>query len=56
MATLIKANIELGLAHSSEIQSIIIMVEAWQLQVLERELRVLYPNLQAAGDCVLSWA
>ena len=54
--TLIKDSIYLGWLTVSKVQSIMIMLEDSSIQgdkVLEKELRVLHLDLQAAeGDCV----
>ena len=58
MASLIKEYINWG-AYSSEVRSIIIMVGHGGIQadmVLEKELRVLHPDPQAAGVCLLGLA
>ena len=53
MATLIKENIYLELAYSSEVQSIIIMVGHGSIladMVLGKELRASHIDLQATGS------
>lgn len=59
LKTLIKESLSLGLAYSSEVQSIIIMGEAWWqagLVVVEKELRVLSLHQQATGSSLSHWA